>query len=191
MASESESDKGVASESIEKRAKKGRGKSKDMHISLNGRVTEPESSITELKAEVDKTHKVPSDEFKATINVLGGDIIKLVMNEIAKVRHEVKTEVSAIRKCLNDLEVCVGLLKKAVGTRHMIDVPGPTPFLGKREARAVDDFIWEIERYHDAWQITDDTRKINIATMFLKETAALWWRRRDRDIQQGTCTINT
>ncbi|GJW62307.1 transposon ty3-I gag-pol polyprotein [Tanacetum coccineum] len=39
--------------------------------------------------------------------------------------------------------------------------------------------------------MVDDASKINMATRYLKDTAALWWRRWYGDIEQGTATINT
>lgn len=38
--------------------------------------------------------------------------------------------------------------------------------------------------------VEDDATKIKIAAWYLKDTKTLWWRRR-KDIEKGTCTINT
>ncbi|GKE09237.1 putative retrotransposon gag domain, aspartic peptidase domain protein, partial [Tanacetum coccineum] len=72
-----------------------------------------------------------------------------------------------------------------------IDVPKPTPFMGKREAKAVDDFLWEMEQYLEGVNVVDDASKIKMATRYLKDTATLWWRRRYGDILLGTATIDT
>nr|GFD09791.1 hypothetical protein [Tanacetum cinerariifolium] len=59
------------------------------------------------------------------------------------------------------------------------------------EARAVDDFLWEMEQYLEGVNVVDDASKIKMATRYLKDTAALWWRRRHGDIERGTATIDT
>ncbi|GKF21193.1 putative retrotransposon gag domain, aspartic peptidase domain protein, partial [Tanacetum coccineum] len=50
--------------------------------------------------------------------------------------------------------------------------------MGKQEARAVDDFLWEMEQYLKGVNMVDDASKIKMATRYLKDTEALWWRRR-------------
>ncbi|KAJ0944403.1 putative transcription factor interactor and regulator CCHC(Zn) family [Helianthus annuus] len=72
-----------------------------------------------------------------------------------------------------------------------IEVPKPTPFIGKREARAVDDFLWEMERYFEGVNVIDDATKIKTVTLYLKDTAGLWWRRKHAEIEKGTCILNT
>ncbi|GJR16149.1 putative retrotransposon gag domain, aspartic peptidase domain protein [Tanacetum coccineum] len=57
-----------------------------------------------------------------------------------------------------------------------IDVPKPSPFVGKREAMAVDDLLWEMKQYLEGVNVVDDASKIKMATRYLKDTAALWWR---------------
>lgn len=57
--------------------------------------------------------------------------------------------------------------------------------------RALDDFIWEVEQYFDGINVEDDVTKIKTATRYLKDMAALWWRRCKDDIDRGTCTIET
>nr|GEZ16651.1 putative retrotransposon Gag domain, aspartic peptidase domain protein [Tanacetum cinerariifolium] len=54
----------------------------------------------------------------------------------------------------------------------------------RREARAVDDFLWEMEQYLEGVNVVDDASKIKMATRYLKDTAALWWRRRHGDIER-------
>nr|GFB06516.1 hypothetical protein [Tanacetum cinerariifolium] len=58
------------------------------------------------------------------------------------------------------------------------------------EARAVDDFLWEMEQYLEGVNVVDDASKIKMATRYLKDTAASWWRRRYEDIDRGTATID-
>ena len=72
-----------------------------------------------------------------------------------------------------------------------VEVPKPTIFDGRREVRVIDDFLWEVTRYLKAMGIENDATKIHTTTMYLKDTAALWWRRRHGDIEKGTCAMQT
>nr|GFD36377.1 putative retrotransposon Gag domain, aspartic peptidase domain protein [Tanacetum cinerariifolium] len=40
----------------------------------------------------------------------------------------------------------------------------PSPFMKKREARAVDNFLWEMEQYLEDVNVVDDASKIKMAT---------------------------
>ncbi|XP_076893884.1 uncharacterized protein LOC143546013 [Bidens hawaiensis] len=72
-----------------------------------------------------------------------------------------------------------------------VDVLKPSPFMGKREAKAVDSFLWEMEQYFKGIGIVDDQGKINTALVYLKDTAGLWWRCNTKEIERGTCLMNT
>nr|GEY15953.1 hypothetical protein [Tanacetum cinerariifolium] len=147
---------------------KKRGTSKDVVASLDKRVAGVETSMAELK------------------------------NQIAKIREEFGEEVSTLHQTIEDLQADVALCKRSLASggenaNHglKLDVPKPSPFVGKREARAVDDFLWEIEQYLESVNVVNDASKIKMATRYLKDTAALWWRRRHGDIERGTTTIDS
>jgi hypothetical protein len=72
-----------------------------------------------------------------------------------------------------------------------VDVPRPKAYNGSRNAKEVDNFLWSLEQYFKALGITEDTKKIDSATLYLMDTAMVWWRRRYSDIERGTCIINT
>ena len=191
---------------------KKRGTSKDVVTSLDTRLTGVETSVTELKDQVEGLEGLNSEftnmkeDFREVLNALSGDMKReihdlkeMLMGEVKKLREEFGEEISNIRKTVEDLQADVVLCKRSMAngggeaSHHApkIDVPKPSPFVGKREARAVDDFLWEMEQYLEGVKITDDDSKIKMATRYLKDTAALWWRRRYGDIERGTCTINT
>nr|GFD44314.1 putative retrotransposon Gag domain, aspartic peptidase domain protein [Tanacetum cinerariifolium] len=48
----------------------------------------------------------------------------------------------------------------------VLDVPKPSLFVGKREARAVDDFLWEMEQYLEGVNVVDNASKIKMATRY-------------------------
>ncbi|KAK3027625.1 hypothetical protein RJ639_042614 [Escallonia herrerae] len=72
-----------------------------------------------------------------------------------------------------------------------VDAPKPKEFSGKRDAKELDNFIWHMERYFEGASITDEKAKVRTATLYLTDTATLWWRRKHNDIEKGLCTIDT
>ncbi|KAK3006223.1 hypothetical protein RJ639_015567 [Escallonia herrerae] len=60
-----------------------------------------------------------------------------------------------------------------------------------RDAKELDNFIWHMERYFEGASITDEKAKVRTATLYLTDTATLWWRRKHNDIEKGLCTIDT
>ncbi|KAH7842726.1 hypothetical protein Vadar_008469 [Vaccinium darrowii] len=78
----------------------------------------------------------------------------------------------------------------ALGTSK-VEVPKPKPYDGKWEAKEVDNYLWHMERYFEAMEVTEESAKVRTATLYLTDTVTLWWRRRHVEIEKGTCTIDT
>lgn len=68
-----------------------------------------------------------------------------------------------------------------------VRAPDPKPTQGISDARELDNFLWQMERHFEAMVINDEKAKVRTATMYLTDTAALWWRRRYTDIEKGRC----
>ncbi|GJS48156.1 putative retrotransposon gag domain, aspartic peptidase domain protein [Tanacetum coccineum] len=133
---------------------KKRGTSKDIVASLDQRVAGVETYMAELKTQVEGLEVLESD--------------------FTSMRKDFR--VSTLLQVIEDLQVDMALCKRSLAsggdnTNHgpKLDVPKPSPFVGKREARAVDDFLWEIGQYLEG---------VNR-------------RRRYGDIKRGTATIDT
>ncbi|XP_075077859.1 uncharacterized protein LOC142164236 [Nicotiana tabacum] len=47
-----------------------------------------------------------------------------------------------------------------------------------------------MEDYYEHLNIVDELAKIRAATMYLTDTAMLWWRRKKSEMERGTCSIN-
>ncbi|GKB34710.1 hypothetical protein Tco_0879652 [Tanacetum coccineum] len=99
------------------------------------------------------------------------------MGEITKIREEFREEVSTLHQTIENLQADVAMCKRPLAssgsnTNHgpKIGVPKPSPFVGKREARAVDDFLWEMEQYLKGVNMVDDASKIKMATRYLKDS---------------------
>nr|CAN72338.1 hypothetical protein VITISV_038599 [Vitis vinifera] len=92
----------------------------------------------------------------------------------------------------------LAMYKVAVSARFMatheasrVEVPKPHGFSGKRDAKELDNFLWHMERYFEAITLTDEATKLRTATLYLTDTATLWWRQRFADMEKGICTIET
>ncbi|KAL4279289.1 hypothetical protein GQ457_03G013090 [Hibiscus cannabinus] len=72
-----------------------------------------------------------------------------------------------------------------------IDVPKPKEFKGTRNAQYIENYIWEMEQYFQAANITEDTKKVKIASIYLTDFARLWWRRRCTDEKHGGTKVKT
>ncbi|KAA0042380.1 uncharacterized protein E6C27_scaffold795G001000 [Cucumis melo var. makuwa] len=70
-----------------------------------------------------------------------------------------------------------------------VKVPEPKPFCGVRDAKALENFIFDLEQYFKATNTVTEEAKVTLATMYLCKDAKLWWRSRYMDIQEGRCTI--
>ncbi|KAJ9689560.1 hypothetical protein PVL29_014977 [Vitis rotundifolia] len=121
-----------------------------------------------------------------------------VMSMFASV--ESRMEALAARMDARDQEIRqeLAIYKAVVSARVMatqgaskVEVPKPQGFSGKRDAKELDNFLWHMERYFEAIALTDEAAKVRTATLYLTDTATLWWRRRFADMEKGICIIET
>ncbi|KAJ0577289.1 hypothetical protein HanPSC8_Chr05g0210381 [Helianthus annuus] len=197
-----------------KGGRKNRDMSKDLVASLDKRVEDVETSIAEFKTQVEEfkaevdifqtntnesLEQIGSelgelrDDIKLAMQVMQAELKEMFMKELGQVQSNIE---SKFAEKFKELQMELNICKQALANRgdtiitSKTEVPKPSPFVGKREARAVDDFIWEIEQYFEAIDIVDDGKKIKTVTLYLKETAALWWRRKHMEIEKvlsGKC----
>ncbi|KAA0033152.1 uncharacterized protein E5676_scaffold1032G00100 [Cucumis melo var. makuwa] len=67
----------------------------------------------------------------------------------------------------------------------------PKPFCGARDARALENYIFDLEQYFKATNTVTEEAKVTLTMMHLSKNAKLWWRSRYVDSQEGRCTIDT
>ncbi|WZZ33691.1 hypothetical protein YC2023_017092 [Brassica napus] len=72
-----------------------------------------------------------------------------------------------------------------------VELPKPNRFNGVRDAKEVENFLWQMEIYFDNLSVVAENAKVKAATSYLSDTAMLWWRRKHSEIEQGTCRIDT
>ena len=61
-----------------------------------------------------------------------------------------------------------------------IKVPDPKPFNGSRNAKELENFLWDMEQYFNAGHCPEH-EKVTITSMYLCGDAKLWWRTRLQD----------
>ena len=95
----------------------------------------------------------------------------------------VEAKYGALRAKLEDLADEVVLLKKAVrGSSNPVGgrktkVPNPSSYSGVRNAKDLENFLWDMEQYFQVAHV-NDAERVTVACMFLCGDAKLWWRNR-------------
>lgn len=72
-----------------------------------------------------------------------------------------------------------------------IKIPEPKPYHGARNAKEVEDFIFDIELYFEVVGELEETKKVATASMYLQGDAKLWWRVKYEVIKAGEDTLDT
>ncbi|OMO74467.1 reverse transcriptase [Corchorus capsularis] len=157
-----------------------------MHEAVEGmdtRVVELEGDVKRLRREFqgalnegfDRLSKESSerdDALEAMIVALRQEVEELPL--IVALRKEVEELREELERCKT--AVGRGVLASMPTTK--VDVPKPKEFKGTRSAKEVDNFLWGMEQYLRASNITDEATKVSTASMYLVDIALLWWRRR-------------
>ncbi|KAK3032654.1 hypothetical protein RJ639_034920 [Escallonia herrerae] len=70
-------------------------------------------------------------------------------------------------------------------------VPEPKSYGGARDAKELENFLFDIEQYFRAIRVDSEATKVSMAAMYLVGDAKLWWRKKYAEIEDGSCVINT
>ncbi|KAA0063458.1 uncharacterized protein E5676_scaffold110G00320 [Cucumis melo var. makuwa] len=109
-----------------------------------------------------------SEDFRATLDV--------VRNEIA----DVNARLSLTMRAMANQAPAGGAIPVS-----RVKIPKPKPFCGARDAKALENYIFDLEQYFRATNTVTEEAKVTLATMHLSEDAKLWWRSRFVDMQKG------
>ncbi|KAK3000577.1 hypothetical protein RJ639_021987 [Escallonia herrerae] len=98
-----------------------------------------------------------------------------------------------------ELQDRVELLSRAVvntpagGAEHSSRprVPEPKSYGGARDAKELENFLFDVEQYFQAIRVDSEATKVSMAAMYLVGDAKLWWRKKYAEIEDGSCVINT
>ncbi|CAA0819377.1 Unknown protein, partial [Striga hermonthica] len=91
---------------------------------------------------------------------------------------------SKVKKIMDDVSllkrVGASVLEEQRQFPSKVRIPDPKTFDGTRDAKDVENFLWDMEAYFHVARVLDD-EKVSIASMFLSGDAKLWWRARASD----------
>ncbi|CAL1359540.1 unnamed protein product [Linum trigynum] len=117
-------------------------------------------------------------------------------NAIEVVKEHVQAELVGVTEEIADLKSEVTLVKRSMASGPApvqsvprVDVPRPKSFGGSRNARELENFLWSLEKYFKAYGIQEDEVKLRTAPLYLVDVAMVWWRRREADVERGTCVM--
>ena len=106
--------------------------------------------------------------------------------------------VTELRQEIEDLSGRVGVLTRAFGNAPSggmeftrARVPEPRAYGGARDAKELDNFLFDMEQFFKAVKADAEETRISMATMYLSGDAKLWWRTKHDEMQWGLCTIET
>ncbi|KAK2998297.1 hypothetical protein RJ639_023878 [Escallonia herrerae] len=185
-----------------KKGGRGQSKSRDMIASLDGRTCVLEEAMGDVKDRfgfVEQNLQTLEDHVLEELESLkkamtGQDELRTRFIELFANLQE---QLDVVKVGVEETRQETAMGKKAIAGGAVVtptprvEVPKPKEFGGKRDANELDNFIWHMERYFEGASITDEKPKVRTATLYLTDTATLWWRRKHNDIEKGLCTIDT
>ena len=125
---------------------------------------------------------------------------KAMFQMVIELSEDVKAALDVVRVEMADISARVNVTVRAVENQtptrrttrpNKVKLLEPKPFSGARDAKALENYIFDIEQFFKATHTETEEEKITVATMHLAEDAKLWWRSKYVDIQEGRCTIDT
>ena len=110
--------------------------------------------------------------------------------------EDVRATIEAFKKEFGEMNVKLNTTMLAVGNQTVTDyrkvkVPEPQAYGGARDAKQLENFLFDLEQYFRAVKPDSEGGKVNIATMYLSGDAKLWWRTKYNEIQMGVYNIDT
>ncbi|KAF2319183.1 hypothetical protein GH714_013826 [Hevea brasiliensis] len=112
------------------------------------------------------------------------------------IKEDVRETIKIIQGELYELEGKVNLLIRAtsnpiMGSYEVGNTKNPElkAFGGARDAKEVDNFLFDIELYFNATKNNSDEGRLKMVPMYLTVDAKLWWRTKVEEIILGQCSI--
>lgn len=109
-----------------------------------------------------------------------------------------KAKLVTLDKHVEELKAQVKLCMTAIANGGAVQVtpaskvnaPKPPTYSGARCAREIDNFLWGLEAHFGAMGIMKEAQKLSNASLFLKDIALVWWRRRNDNVRRGANAID-
>ncbi|RVW19374.1 hypothetical protein CK203_117734 [Vitis vinifera] len=174
----------------------GRGKkdkSRDAVANMEARLAKVELAMADTREGLDLIEQGMEKSLKDLREQIQDLRERVLVSQVQPVSHEefVSFQGKEVRQELAIYKVVVSARVMATQGASRVEVPKPQGFSGKRDARELDNFLWHMERYFEAIALTDEAAEVRTATLYLTDTATLWWRRRFADMEKDICTIET
>ncbi|KAL0434978.1 UNVERIFIED_CONTAM: hypothetical protein Sradi_0205700 [Sesamum radiatum] len=107
--------------------------------------------------------------------------------------------IADMRREMEQMSIQIGLLQRAVSNAPVVAhdvgarlrIPEPKAYGGARDAKEVENFLFDMEQYFLAANVVDEARKVSTATMYLTGDAKLWWRTKYAEIQANQVRLDT
>ncbi|KAL0307249.1 UNVERIFIED_CONTAM: hypothetical protein Sradi_6142200 [Sesamum radiatum] len=144
------------------------------------------SRLTELVMNLEE--KVSSLETEITV-------LNFELDECQQVIQEIATAfggcgIADMRREMEQMSIQIGLLQRAVSNISLVAhdrgarlrIPEPKAYGGPRDAKEIENFLYDMEQYFLAANVEDEARKVSTAKMYLMGDAKLWWRTKYAEI---------
>lgn len=127
------------------------------------------------------------------------ELSRTMTERFERVSRDVESLAVAVKDKLSDMETDVALVKKAMasgqsggdGGPSQLKVPEPKAFKGDRNAKNLENFLWDMEQYFKAARTPED-EWVTLTSMYLDGDAKLWWRTRvQEDTSAGRPVIDS
>ncbi|KAL0445909.1 UNVERIFIED_CONTAM: hypothetical protein Slati_1718800 [Sesamum latifolium] len=90
--------------------------------------------------------------------------------------------IADMRRDMEQMSIQIGLLQRAVSNAPVVAhdagarlrIPEPKAYGGARDAKEVENFLFDMEQYFLAVNVEDEARKVSTAIMYLTGDAKLW-----------------
>ncbi|KAL0385444.1 UNVERIFIED_CONTAM: hypothetical protein Sradi_2938700 [Sesamum radiatum] len=183
-------------------------------VAMNIEDQEPESPRREASPSERAT--IPEDEnsqLRETVVALEGKVsfleseISMLSSEMEDCRHVIQELTGAfegngiadMQREMEQMSIQIGLLQRAVSNAPVVAhdvgarlrIPEPKAYGGARDAKEVENFLFDIKQYFLAANVVDEARKVPTATMYLTGDAKLWWRTKYAEIQANQVRLDT
>ncbi|KAI5323243.1 hypothetical protein L3X38_032315 [Prunus dulcis] len=189
---------------MDRGGKSKRERSRDVVAMMEKRLSKMEIAVVEFDQRLEEDI-LTKGGFEGVVDELQGQFQGVLNSALDGIKLDVQAkldhflaELTSLRDEMKDVKGDWALCKEAVLNKtrtpkepKVLDSFKPKSYNGKREAKELDTFLWNIERYFKYLKLEDDEPKINAATLFLTDNALMWWRRRSMEIEQGTFTLET
>ena len=138
----------------------------------------------------------PGEEHTSAPDNAVAELTKIV-NDLSE---DVAVTVDTLKREIADLSTKVNVTMVAIGNPSppstgmdygRIKVPEPRAYGGARDAKELENFLFDMEQYFQAVKTESEETKVVMATMYLTGDAKLWWRTKYNDIQEKRCIINS